>query len=155
MAWEYAIFGREAEDHGGVKMPLPTHCRSGVASVGNDGLTAWIRHQSWSDSQNMAQIICEIIKCVSKVPGHLSKPAAPTSVPGLLRHILKESVHSSEPHLEPRSLQNMAGFCQQRLSLGCVRQCTLCSVLAVGRGNAEYFSADSEGLKICLTKNPI
>ena len=61
MAWEYAIFGREAEDHGGVKMPLPTHCRSGVASVGNDGLTAWIRHQSWSDSQNMAQIICEII----------------------------------------------------------------------------------------------
>ena len=30
-----------------------------------------------------------IPKCVSKVPGHLSKPAAPTSVPGLLRHILQ------------------------------------------------------------------
>ena len=29
-----------------------------------------------------------VIKCVSKVLGHLSKPAAPTSVPGLLRHIL-------------------------------------------------------------------
>ena len=28
------------------------------------------------------------VKCVSKVLGHLSKPAAPTSVPGLLRHIL-------------------------------------------------------------------
>ena len=29
------------------------------------------------------------IKCVSKVLGHLSKPAASTSVPGLLRHILE------------------------------------------------------------------
>ena len=28
------------------------------------------------------------IKCVTKVLEHLSKPAAPTSVPGLLRHIL-------------------------------------------------------------------
>ena len=30
-----------------------------------------------------------VVKCVSKVLGHLSKPAAPTSVPGLLRHILQ------------------------------------------------------------------
>ena len=28
------------------------------------------------------------VKCVSKVLGHLSKPAAPTSVPGLLRQTL-------------------------------------------------------------------
>ena len=33
-----------------------------------------------------------ILKCVSKVPGHLSKPAAPTSVSGLLRHILLSNV---------------------------------------------------------------
>ena len=33
-------------------------------------------------------LIRENIKCVSKVLGHLSKQAAPTSVPGLLRHIL-------------------------------------------------------------------
>ena len=40
----------------------------------------------WDDSSLLS------LKCVSKVLGHLSKPAAPTSVPGLLRQTLLMSV---------------------------------------------------------------
>ena len=66
------------------------HAPSGAKTAGRESTCDSTFFKELIKTNKMVAVLCQVleIKCVSKVLGHLSKPAALTSVPGLLRHIL-------------------------------------------------------------------